>query len=108
MPQLKVGDKIFTIQYDRIISVDTVERLTEKTAFTKKGSKYKIEYSEDLHISSASKSAYYNYVHILDNRELQQKWQRQLVISKLEKTDWKSLSSKKLAEIYNIVNSKLP
>lgn len=107
MPKLKVGDKIFTIQYDRIISVDTVERLTEKTAFTSQGSKYKIEYSDAKNILPASKSTFYNLDHYLETPEIKLKWQRQLVVSKLEKTDWKSLSTKQLGEIYNIVTSKV-
>ena len=109
MNKLKVGDIIYSDSYGKITGKYTIHRVTEKMAFAKVNSqgyelKFQIEYGSWLKLVGKTErwdhASYY-----VETPELKEKYERMLMLQKLDATTWGNFPTDKIREIMDIVNT---
>ena len=106
MKKLQIGDKIYATNNNGINCVMTIARITPTLAITDKGDKFKINTDNgfcqetpkfDGWPSVLNGGTYYQ----LETPELKETLQKQRLVQKLSKFDFKKLDLKTLIEINN-------
>lgn len=103
--ELQIGDKIYEENYNRILGVFTVERVTKTLAICNKGKKFRRKYSKDSwinHVGSTEKWSTNNYQ--LETPELKEKLYKQIYISKIRACKFEGLSIEQLRLIMAALN----
>jgi hypothetical protein len=105
METLKVGDRIYQENYNRITKVYTVERITKTLAICDGGGRFKIEYSSPQWINPVGDTGKWNSnSYLMETPELIDKLYKQVAIQKIRNYDLSVLSSEQMRSIIKILN----
>lgn len=101
--QLEVGDVIYKTYREKVISKETIARVTKTLAVTECGRRFNREFRDSNWITLKSNSDYINS-YSKETEELKAEYARQVLISKVNRIDFSELSASVLNEIVKLTN----
>ncbi len=102
---LKIGDKIYEFENERLVRRQEIIRVTPKSAITNLGIKLKLEVAKDDYLEVLNPEKFNTRSFYAETEELKNLFEKKVIIKKISNFDFTKLDLQYLIEIFEIIKS---
>lgn len=103
--EIKVGDKIYSINYGKVYSVMTIVRVTKTIAIADNGFKFKIGATPHGYAHKIEARSFSSMSYRIETDELKAMYHRQNICEDVKAFDFSSLTTEELESINEIIKN---
>ena len=102
---LKIGDKIYEFENERLVRRQEIIRVTPKSAITNLGIKLKLEVAKDDYLEVLNPEKFNTRSFYAETEKLKNLFEKKVIIKKISNFDFTKLDLQYLIEIFEIIKS---